>query len=100
MADWTGVDPLREAISQFTTLPRKGTPAADLTERERLAVCIAAGAPTRMFTDGQTLVIETAVPCGVTDRGDGGYLVAVGSMRSASDPATLYTCTYEGAPKP
>lgn len=74
------VDPTREALRRIAQLPRAGTPAAELTEREKLAVCIAAGAPTTTFFDGGDLHVRTLVPCGVTDRGDGGYLVAVGSM--------------------
>ncbi len=72
-------DPMREAMRRFTTPPRKGTPAAELTEGEKLAVCIAAGAPTETVMEGGFLTVRTTVPCGVADRGDGGYIVAVGA---------------------
>jgi len=70
-------DPMREAMRRFTTPPRKGTPAADLTEGEKLALCIAAGAPTETVMQGGFMTVRTTVPCGVADRGDGGYIVAV-----------------------
>lgn len=73
-------DLMTELMRRFTALPRKGTPAAELTEQEKLAVCIAAGAPTKTWMEGTILTVKTAVPCGVTDRGDGGYIVAIGSM--------------------
>lgn len=71
-------DPIRAAMAHFTRLPLKGTPAADLTDRDRLALAIAAGAPTEVLMKGSTLTIQTAVPVGVADRGDGGYVVAIG----------------------
>lgn len=67
-----------EMMRQLTALPRKWTPAAELTERETLALCIAAGAPTETVMEGGLLTVRTTVPCGVADRGDGGYIVAVG----------------------
>lgn len=67
-----------ETLRTFTTLPRKGTPAAELTERDKLALCIAAGAPVTVDTVGGFMTVRTTVPCGVADRGDGGYIVAVG----------------------
>lgn len=72
-------DPWRNAMVHFTMLPRKGTPAAELTERDRLALAIAAGAPTEAVMDGTRLTLRTTVPIGVADRGDGGYIVAVGA---------------------
>ncbi len=68
---------LTDYTHHFTALPRKGTPVADLTEGERLALCIAAGAPTETVMEGSMLKVRTAVPCGIADRGDGGYIVAV-----------------------
>lgn len=72
-------DPMRDAMRRFTTLPRKGTLAANLTEGEKLALCIAAGAPTETVMEGGFITVRTTVPCGVADRGDGGYIVAVGA---------------------
>lgn len=71
-------DPIRSAMRQFTALPLKGVPAADLTERDKLALCIAAGAPTETMMEGCTMTVRTTVPCGIADRGDGGYIVAIG----------------------
>lgn len=71
-------DLIREAMRRLTALPRKGTPAADLTEDEKLALCIAAGAPTEVVMEGGLMRVRTTVACGVADRGDGGYIVAVG----------------------
>lgn len=67
-------------VRQATALPRRGTPAANLTERDCLALAIAAGAPYRQWLEAGELKIETAVPVGITDRGDGGYILAIGSM--------------------
>lgn len=61
----------------FTALPREGTPAAELTERDKLALCIAAGARVVCEVDGGFMTMRTATPCGVADRGDGGYIVGV-----------------------
>lgn len=68
----------RIAAVHFTLLPRKGTPAAELTDRDRMALAIAAGAPTEVVMDGTKLTIRTTVPVGVADRGDGGYIVGIG----------------------
>jgi hypothetical protein len=83
-ADTVSADPVREVMRMFTTLPRKGTPAADLTEGEKLALCIAAGAPTETMVEGGLLTVRTTVPCGVADRGDGGYIVAVGTKPTSA----------------
>ena len=81
-----------EVLQRFTTLPRKGTPAADLTERDKLALCIAAGAPFVTEMVGMVLTVRTTVPCGVADRGDGGYLVGIG-------PATHESALTKAAPQ-
>lgn len=70
---------IEHLMRQFTELPRKGTPAAELTERERLALCIAAGAPIETVMNGTILSVRTTVHCGIADRGDGGYIVGIGS---------------------
>lgn len=67
-----------KVIGEIMALPPRGKPAADLTERERLAVAIASQVPTQTFMDGHTLACRTAVPVAIGDRGDGGYIVAVG----------------------
>lgn len=78
-ADTVCDDLMREAMRRFTTPPRKGTPASDLTDDEKLALCIAAGVPTETVMEGGFMTVRTTVPCGVVDRGDGGYIVAVGA---------------------
>ena len=85
-------DQWRNAIVHFTMLPRKGTPATDLTDRDRLALAIAAGAPTEAVMEGTKLTFRTTVPVGVADRGDGGYIVAVGS----NAPSDLVWCCKGG----
>ena len=70
----------REALAP----PRPGTLAADLTEREKLAVAISAGAPYKTSMEGHSLTMTTAVPVGVSDRPGGGYFVAIGSMHKVA----------------
>lgn len=72
---------MRDFISVCARLPVRGTPAERLTDRERLALCIAAGAETEVCQDGSLIIVRTKVPCGVADRGDGGYIVAIGYGR-------------------
>lgn len=68
---------LREQyMRQFTELPKHGTPAAELTDRDKLALALAAGIPTEWIEEGGKLTLRSTVPFGVTDRGDGGYIVA------------------------
>lgn len=68
-----------KVIGEIMAMPPRGKPAADLTERERLAVAIALGVSTQTFVEGHTLIVRTAVPVAISDRGDGGYIVAVGA---------------------
>ena len=70
-------EPRIDLMRQITQLPPKGKPAAELTEREKLAVCIAAGAPYEMAVRDGLMTVRTTTPCGVADRGDGGYIVAL-----------------------
>jgi hypothetical protein len=72
----TALEPLQQALrSNIAKMPPRGKPAAELTDDERLAVCIAAGVPTEATLDGNKLTLRTAVLCAVQDRGDGGYYV-------------------------
>lgn len=71
-------DLMGAVMRQFTELPPKGKPAADLTDRDKVALAIAAGVKTETVMDGNILTVRTLVPFGVADRGDGGYIVAVG----------------------
>lgn len=66
-------DVLRE---RMTRLPRPGTPVAELTERDKLAIAFHVGVPCSLAQDGTTVTLKTDVPCSVADRGDGGYIVA------------------------
>lgn len=59
-------------------LPPKGKPAAELTQTERMALCVAAGAGLEMKQVDGAVVLFTSLPCGITDRGDGGYKVHMG----------------------
>lgn len=70
------------ALQAALALPRKGTPAAELTERDKLALCVAAGAPVERVLGPEGVILRTRVPCGVADRGDGGYIVVVGLQQS------------------
>lgn len=74
--------PRDRIMRDVLALPRSGTPAADLTERERVAVAFAAGVPCEVVTSAErgsvSLTIRTIGPVGIADRGDGGYIVAVG----------------------
>jgi hypothetical protein len=90
------VDPMREVVRRFTCLPRKGTPAANLTKGEKLALCIAAGAPTETVIEGGFLAVRTTVPCGIADRGDGGYIVAVGADEREAESNQLAEPTGTG----
>ncbi len=69
---------MEDMMRRFTQLPPKGKPAADLTDQEKLALCIAAGAPTVTDNKGGMMTVATAAKCAVMDRGDGGYIVAIG----------------------
>ena len=72
-------DDVTDAIlRRITALPQAGTPAAELTERDKLALCIAAGVQVETEMCGVNLTVRTAAPCVVSDRWDGGYVVAVG----------------------
>jgi len=67
------IDDLRE---RFTRLPKLGTPVAEMTERDKLAICFHMGVPCSLVQEGTMLTMKTDVPCAVVDRGDGGYIVA------------------------
>lgn len=65
-----------EIIRHLTAPPRAGTPAAQLTERECVAICLAAGLPFDVRRDGNMLIVDILEPIGIADRGDGGYVIA------------------------
>jgi hypothetical protein len=64
-----------DIVAEFIRLPAPGTPAADLTDRDRVALAHAAGVPCELVVEGLQATFRTKVPVGVADRGDGGYLV-------------------------
>ena len=67
---------LDRARREFTRLPQQGTPAAELTDRDRLALAIAVGVPTEFEMNGTMLTLRSTVPFAVADRPGGGYIVA------------------------
>lgn len=79
--------PTDAAMRQFTALPKPGTPAAQLTDRDKLAVAVAAGVPTEVVKNAGIMTLRSKVPFAVADRGDGGYYVAVGRATPAPDDA-------------
>lgn len=66
---------LDDLVAAFTRLPPRGRRAADLSDQERLAVCLAAGVRAETAMDGTVVTVRTAVPCAVLDREGGGYTV-------------------------
>lgn len=66
-----------EAIMrQCTALPKPGTPVAELTNRDKLAIAYRAGVPCEFDISGHMMNFRSLVPFGIADRGDGGYIVA------------------------
>jgi hypothetical protein len=74
--------PRETAMRALFAPPRPGVLAADLNDRERTALAIHAGAPYEVEMTGTMLTIRTTVPCGIVDRGDGGYIVAIGQRET------------------
>lgn len=68
---------INDIIRQLTRLPRPGLGAANLTDRDKLALAIAAGVPVETEIEGGMLTIRSLCKFGVADRGDGGYIVAM-----------------------
>lgn len=66
---------LEQAAQHCHRLPEKGTPAAELTERDRLALASAAGVPVEFEFDGTHVTMRSKVPFAITDQGDGGWIV-------------------------
>lgn len=69
----TSLDRVRR---EFTRLPQQGTPAVELTDRDRLALAVAVGVPTEFQMDGVMLTLRSKVPFAVADRPGGGYIIA------------------------
>lgn len=66
-----------EYMRRFTAVPIVGTLAHQLTERDKLALALAAGVPCE-FVPGDsknTIPVQSKVPFTVADRDGGGYVV-------------------------
>lgn len=64
-------------VADITGTTKPARQAAELTDRDKVAIAIAAGVPTRTYMgDNLRLTVETLQPIGIADRGDGGYIVA------------------------
>jgi hypothetical protein len=63
------------AMREMLALPPKGKPAAELTDREKIAVYVMAGVDVEVLNDGKHLTVRTLRPCGIVDRPGGGYIV-------------------------
>lgn len=74
---------LRQIRDMLADFPEPGTPAADLTDTQRMALVVAAGAPYETIMDGTRMGLRTTVQVGIVDRGDGGYIVAIGPKETA-----------------
>lgn len=76
------IDVIDALHQQFTALPRKWVPAADLTDRDKLALAMAAGVEVDITTEvrgaSYWLTMTAKRPFGVADRGDGGYVICIG----------------------
>lgn len=71
-----------QICAHVTQLPRRGKMAGQLTDQEKFALAFHAGAPWTSEPSGDhighLLTFRTTVPVGIADRGDGGWIVAIG----------------------
>lgn len=88
--DYSIPSPRDQAIREFTRLPRPGTPAAELTDRDKVALALAAGARFRTRMEGTMLHLDILDLVGVVDRGDGTWIVAI---RRADPPGPRRAAT-------
>lgn len=70
-------DILGDVYRQFTVLPRAGTPAAELTDRDKVALGLAAGVPFDTEMVCGMLTVRLLKNIGVADRGDGGWIIGI-----------------------
>lgn len=70
-------DARSEIEARMFVQPRPGTKAADLLPAEKMWLLRVAGVPMHCEMDGTMLSWVTSVPCGIADRGDGTYIVAM-----------------------
>lgn len=64
-----------EFVRAMLAPPRKGIPAAELTDREKLVIAMSACVPVDFKLEGNHLVMFSRVLFGVADDGRGGYIV-------------------------
>lgn len=64
-----------EAIDQILRMPPKGVPAAMLTDRDKIAIAIAAGCRFETRVEGGRFHVDVTEPFGIHDDGRGGYIV-------------------------
>lgn len=69
-----------EELAAITGTPKPARQAAELTDRDKLALAIAAGVPVQTSMEGTQLTVKALRSIGVADRGDGGYIVATGPL--------------------
>lgn len=65
---------------------RRATPAADLTDEERVALAITRGAPYRVDTAHGRIYVQALI--GIADQPGGGYIVAI-QQAQPGDTVTL-----------
>jgi hypothetical protein len=66
-----------DVVRHFTAPPPAGRAAADLTERDKVALAIGAGVTYELVIDGTQVRIDLKQRVGFADRGDGGYIIGV-----------------------
>lgn len=64
-----------EAIDEVLRMPAIGTPAARLTDRDKVAIAIAAGCRFETRVEGGRFHVDVTEPFGIHDDGRGGYIV-------------------------
>ena len=74
---------MQDAIDHFVRIPKYGTPVSELTERDKLALCIAAGVEFETSCEPDKsgtyrISVKLKRPAGVVDLGDGKFTVFVG----------------------
>ncbi len=65
----------------FGNFPRQGTPAAQLTDAERVAIGHASGVPFRLEWESTIVKAVAEVPFGIADDGKGGYVIGIAHRR-------------------
>lgn len=71
------IDLRKTLTDRMFAQPRPGTKAADLLPAEKMWLLRGAGVPMHAEMEGTMLTYVTDVPCGIADRGDGTYIIAM-----------------------